>query len=72
MAQDKILGDYLTVTELAQQLGVSRRTVERWEELRIGPPVTRVGRLVRYRRDAVHQWLRRKEQKVLGERRGQR
>ncbi len=55
---------YLSAKELCEQLGqirgrrtISRRTLERWHALRIGPPRVRVGRLVLYKTEAVRRWL---------------
>jgi excisionase family DNA binding protein len=61
-AQDPILSDFLTATELAAQLGVSARTLDRWEALDEGPPRTRIGRRVLYRRESVRAWLAAREQ----------
>ena len=50
---------YLTRCELARYLGVSEKTVARWD--RAGMPCERWGRrLVRYRLDRVEAWLERK------------
>jgi len=52
------LGDFATVLELAAELGVSKRTLERWRRLGVGPPFVRSGmRLIVYNRDAVRGWL---------------
>lgn len=49
--------EYLTRRQLAEHLGVSSRTVERWEK--DGCPVEKWGkRLVRYRLVRVEPWLR--------------
>lgn len=53
-----VLSEYLTDRELAAQLDKSHRTIARWRRLREGPPVTRVGRRVLYRRTAVAEWLK--------------
>ena len=55
--KDPVLDDYLTDTELATELNVSPRTIARWRGMREGPPVTRVGRRVMYRRSSVRIWL---------------
>lgn len=60
--QTIITKDYLTVTEAAQELGVTRRTLERWHAQRIGPPRIKFGRQVRYRVVAVNEWLLSHEQ----------
>ena len=52
-----IIADLITEAELANQLGRSVRTLKRWRAQRIGPPYIRLGREVRYRRDAVRSWL---------------
>jgi len=55
--------DYLAEKEFASLFDASLRTVRRWESLRLGPPRTIIGRKVFYRREAVQNWLRSKEQK---------
>jgi excisionase family DNA binding protein len=56
-----VLNDYLTPTQLAHELGVSLRTVVRWNSRRQGPPQTRVGRRVLYRLASVKAWLAKHE-----------
>jgi hypothetical protein len=50
--------EYLTPESLAKNLGVSVRTLARWHSLRTGPAITRVGRMILYRRESVSEWLR--------------
>ena len=57
-----LLAGYLRREELAQQLGVSARTIDRWQMLRCGPPRVAIGRTVLYRLDSVRQWLQSREQ----------
>lgn len=57
----RILSEYLTVEQLAQELGVCSRTVDRWRSLGEGPPTTAVGRKRLFRREAVANWLSAKE-----------
>ena len=57
----EILADYVTRSDLAKQLNKSERTLDRWHQFRIGPPRSRIGNLVIYRRDALHHWLRSQE-----------
>lgn len=57
-----LLTDYLTPNELAVELDISPRTLKHWDNQRIGPPRVVIGRLVRYRREAVTEWLRTHEQ----------
>jgi hypothetical protein len=54
---EAILSDFLTKQELATELGREMRTLDRWDTLGIGPPRTRVGRNVLYRRASVQNWL---------------
>jgi hypothetical protein len=56
-----ILTDFLGQEEFARQLGTSLRTVRRWDSLRIGPPKVVIGRKIFYRREAVQDWLRSRE-----------
>ena len=46
-----------TRQQLAVELGFTCDTLCRWEARQIGPPCTRIGRRVLYRRDAVEAWL---------------
>jgi hypothetical protein len=54
---ESLLEGFLTKEQLAQQLGRSTRTIDRWHVLRIGPPRVAVGNLVLYSRDGVTRWL---------------
>lgn len=56
-----ILAEYLTEQQLAEQLHVSTMTLKRWRALREAPPVTRLGRKILFRRDAVEKWLAARE-----------
>jgi predicted DNA-binding transcriptional regulator AlpA len=56
-----LLSGFLRREELAQQLDVSIRTLDRWHTLRIGPPRVSVGRTILYRQDAVRDWLQSQE-----------
>jgi hypothetical protein len=53
--------EYATHGETAQELNVSLRTLARWRAERIGPPYTKVGARVYYRRAAVAEWVRKHE-----------
>jgi hypothetical protein len=59
-----ILGDYLDTEGLAAEFGVSPITVVRWRLQRYGPPVTRFGRKILYRRTAVAKWLLEQERQA--------
>jgi predicted DNA-binding transcriptional regulator AlpA len=56
-----VLGEFLSDRDLAAELKVSTRTLARWRRLREGPAITRIGRRVAYRREAVRQWLASRE-----------
>ena len=42
---------------LAGWLGVSRRTLRRWRQSRVGPPWIQIGSSVRYFESSVANWL---------------
>ena len=46
-ARAGLLADYMTPDELAEELDRSPRTIARWARLRIGPPRTVIGRVLR-------------------------
>ena len=58
-----VLEGYLRREELAQQLCLSPRTIDRWEALRIGPPRISVGRTILYNIPSVQEWLLSNERK---------
>lgn len=60
-----LLNDYLTRPQLCQQLGISARTLIRWDSMRIGPPVTLIGRRAMYKRSSVETWLQEIEGKDM-------
>jgi excisionase family DNA binding protein len=49
---------YLTLGEVANYLGVSRRTVEYWVAAEIIPSVELPGRIRRFDRIAIDSWVR--------------
>jgi hypothetical protein len=57
-----ILSEFLTTEELAAELRRNKRTLDRWAVLGMGPPRTRIGRKVLYRRTSVQKWLAAQEQ----------
>ena len=61
-----ILAEYMTPDQLARELGICKRTLDRWHARRSGPPRVTVGRRPLYRREAVTQWLRRREEDLGG------
>lgn len=52
-----IMGDYLSRQELADELGLTFRTLELWAHGRKGPPVVIIGRKAHYHRDDIAAWL---------------
>ncbi|MGD0521303.1 MAG: hypothetical protein ABSA48_08620 [Terracidiphilus sp.] len=50
-----ILEGFLRREELAQQFGLSPRTIDRWEALRKGPPRVCVGRTILYNIQSVRE-----------------
>lgn len=52
-----LLDGWLTRARVAEEIGVSVDTLQRWETARIGPPCVRIGRKVLYRADAFREWL---------------
>ena len=61
---ENILADFLTQGEAAAQLRVSKRTLERWERLREGPPITRLGRRIFYKRQSLRAWIHSRERAI--------
>jgi predicted DNA-binding transcriptional regulator AlpA len=52
----------LTREQLARQLGLTKRTLDRWGRERIGPPKIKIGHAVYYRPENVRTWLPQHEQ----------
>ena len=53
--------DYLTAAKLARTLGVTTRTLHRWDAHRVGPPKIKAGRLVLYDAEKIPTWLESRE-----------
>lgn len=53
MAKTKLLEGYSSEQEVARQLGIAVRTLQKWRELKIGPAWTRMGKRAVYYRDAA-------------------
>lgn len=61
---EKLLDGFYTQPQLADELGVTQRTLQRWEELRTGPPMIQIGRRTRlYKKQSVLEWLSSRESK---------
>jgi hypothetical protein len=54
---DNLLDDFLTQNEAAAELKICERTLDRWRRLRDGPPITKLGRRILYRRSSLQAWL---------------
>jgi hypothetical protein len=52
-----ILDDYMNEDECAAELNVAAITLAIWRMKKIGPPVTRLGRKILYKRSSVRAWL---------------
>lgn len=65
---DGVLDGYLSRTEVAAALGVSVDTLTRWGTQRVGPASVMIGRKRYYRRAAIEEWLRSREQPAVGAR----
>lgn len=59
---EPLLSEFLTKRQLAAELQRNERTLDRWDALGTGPPRTRVGRKVLYRRTSAQKWLAAQEQ----------
>jgi hypothetical protein len=57
-----LLNDYAPEDQVAAELHVTKRTLQRWHAARIGPPRLIIARRPYYRREAVREWLRSREQ----------
>jgi Helix-turn-helix domain len=57
-----VLQGFITAAELAAQIHRSVRTLARWRALGEGPPVTRIGREILYKKSSVAAWLASLEQ----------
>ena len=53
--------DLLTPEQLAQQLNVTTRTLQRWHVQRDGPPRVEIGRQIFYRTSSLDVWLSSRE-----------
>ena len=62
-SSEPILSEFLPKEELAAELRRNPRTLDRWDALGVGPPRTRVGRQVLYRRASVERWLAAQEER---------
>jgi hypothetical protein len=61
--KSNLLDEYFSPEELASELNVCTKTLDRWRVQRTGPPITKIGRKSYYSRSAVAAWLRAREQR---------
>jgi excisionase family DNA binding protein len=59
---------YLTAVEVAELLRVSPKTVSRWSLEDSSMPATRIGRTVRFEREALLAWVRRHQPRRITQR----
>lgn len=62
---DELLSDYLSMTQLAAELGKSPRTLERWRAHGELPPHTLIGHTRVFRRSSVVAWLESREKREV-------
>ncbi|MGP5014295.1 helix-turn-helix transcriptional regulator [Glutamicibacter ardleyensis] len=62
-----LLDSLITPDTLAERLGVTRRAVDEWRITGKGPKFIRIGRVPRYRPDAVDAWLLSQERSSTSE-----
>lgn len=55
-------GGFIEPHQLANELGISERTLARWAVARMGPPKVKLGKQVLYRRASVIEWLQSREE----------
>jgi predicted DNA-binding transcriptional regulator AlpA len=55
------ISDLLREQEAAEALGKSRFALREWRSRGYGPPVTKVGRTIRYSKSALLDWLKSQE-----------
>lgn len=60
-----LLDDHVELHAFCDQLGISTRTADRWDILRTGPPRTRLGKKIYYKKTSVLEWLKRREQAAV-------
>ena len=58
---EPLLSNYFTQKQAAAELRVTDRTLDRWQRLREGPPITKLGRRILYKRSSLQAWLHARE-----------
>jgi phage terminase Nu1 subunit (DNA packaging protein) len=54
----------MTEEQIAAVAGVDTKTVKNWRTMRFGPPFTKMGKAVLYRRESVLRWLAENERET--------
>jgi len=62
-----LLAEFLEQDQAAAELKVCQRTLDRWRRLGDGPPITKIGRRVLYRRSSLQAWLHGREHHGRGD-----
>lgn len=57
MSDHRLLDDFWTIEELAEELGVTTRTIRRYIDEPNGLPHVAIGRRTRFHKPAVREWL---------------
>ena len=57
MANTTLLSDYITREDLAKELNLTTRTLDKWAWQRRGPEKVKVGKRCYYQRSAVARWI---------------
>jgi len=52
-----LLDYYDSQEELAEQLNLTPRSLQRWARQRTGPPITYIGRIPYYRKASTRAWM---------------
>jgi hypothetical protein len=63
MQTTSLLNEYFAPAELAAELNVCPKTLDRWRIEGTGPPITKIGRRTYYSRSGVATWLRTREKR---------
>jgi hypothetical protein len=64
----ELLGDYWSEAELAKEINKSLRTIRKWRERRVGPPVTMIGKTPVYSKPGSRDWLKSLERQPVRKR----
>jgi excisionase family DNA binding protein len=60
-----LLGEYLNMRQLANELSISFKTLERWRLQRKAPPACRVGGRLLFKRSDVLAWIEAQRESAL-------